>query len=144
MIDLSVAIRSHILNDEIIAPLLPNYQGSEPIFTRRPVPTDAPYPLVLVSSLVSDNPLDYLSCQRRILTYDIATYGKNDTPANYRTVEQIANRIQAIFHRMPKYALNMPTGSSLIRVSATGPIIAPVDTNDTVGRVVICNFEVSL
>lgn len=142
MIDLSVAIRSHILNDVIIAPLLPNYQGSEPIFTRRPVPTDAPYPLVLVSSLVADNQRDGLSCNQSILTYDVAVYGKNDTPENYRNVEKIANRIHAIFHKAKPYALSMPVGTTLIGVNARGPFSAPVDDDKQIGRVVICEFNV--
>lgn len=142
MIDLQPAIRALILNDVEILSLIPDYKGSKAIFTRRPTPEDAPYPLIVVSPLVADNQLDYLRCNRSILTYDIAVYGSNDTPENYRNVETIARRIHTIFHRMPNYALNMPVGSSLTKTTAIGPLTAPVDNTETVGRVVICNFDV--
>jgi hypothetical protein len=144
MIDLQPAIRSVILNNVEISSLLPNYNGSEPIFTRRPVPTDAPYPLVLISHVVADNQIDYVKCGRRVLTYDLAVYGLNDSAANYRKVEQIARLIATKFHRIAPYAISMPTGSSLIQSTVIGPLSAPVDDNNKVGRVVILNLEVLL
>lgn len=143
MIDLQPAIRSYILNDQIIASLLPAFEGSKPIFTRRPVPENAPYPMIVISPLVSDNQLDYLQCKRSVITHDIAVYGSNDSSANYRNVETIARRIKTIFHRMPNYSLNMPVGSNLIKTNATAPIPAPIDDETKVGRVVIVNFDIS-
>lgn len=144
MIDLQPAIRSVILNDVEISSLLPNYNGSQPIFTRRPVPTDAPYPLVLISPVVADNQIDYVKCGRRVLTYDVAVYGLNDSAANYRKVEEIARLIANKFHRLPHYAISMPTGSSLIQSTVIGPLSAAVDDDNKVGRVVILNLEVLL
>ncbi len=144
MIDLQPAIRSVILNDQNIASLLTNYNGSEPIFTRRPVPTDAPYPLILISHVVADNQIDYVRFGRRILTYDVAVYGLNDSAANYRKVEQIARLIANKFHRIQPYEISMPVGSSLIQSTVIGPLSAPVDDDNKIGRVVILNLEVLL
>lgn len=144
MIDLQPAIRSVILNDLSISSLLPAYNGSKPIFTRRPTPTDAPYPLVLISDTVADSQQDYLACGHRVMTYDVAVYGYNDTPANYRLVQDIARRIANKFHRLKSYEITMPLGSSLIQSTTIGPLSGPVDDDNKIGRVVILNLEVLL
>lgn len=144
MIDLQPAIREFILNDVEISSLLPTYSNSKTVFTRRPVPQDATYPMIIISNLVTDLENDYVNCGRRTLTFDISVYGQNDTATNYRNVERISMRLQTIFHRMQKYSLNMPTGSSLINTVALGPLSAPVDDETKIGRVVITNFEIHL
>jgi len=144
MIDLQPAIREYLLNDVTISSLLPTYNGSKTIFTRRPAPEAAPYPMVLISPLVGDLENDFVTCGRRTLTHDIVVYGLNDIATNYRNVETIARHIQTIFHRMPSYSLDMPTGSSLIEATAIGPLSAPVDDENKVGRIIITNFEIHL
>jgi len=145
MIDLQPPIRQYILNDVTISNLLPAYQGSKTVFTRRPVPPDASYPMIVISSLVSDLENDFVSCGgRHISTYDIVVYSTNDDSTNYRTVEQIAYRLATIFHRIPRYALSMPSGSSLIQTTVLGPFPAPTDDTVKVARVVSLNIEYHL
>lgn len=145
MIDLQPALRSYILNDVTIFPLIPNYKGSKAIFTRRPVPNDAPYPCIVISNLVSSIRNDFAACGGRVtLTFDFAVYANNDTAEHYRIVESIAYRLESILHRMPTYALNMPAGSSLIQSTALGPYSGPVDDFVKVARVVSVNFDIFL
>jgi len=145
MINLQPAIRQFILNDVTISSLLPNYNGSKTVFTRRPVPEDATYPMIVVSPPVSDIPNDFVSCGgRRTPTFDIAVYSTNDDAANYRKVEQIAYRLATIFHRIPRYALTMPTDSNLIQTTVLGPFPAPTDDTVKVARVVSLNIEYHL
>ena len=143
MIDLQPAIRSVILNDVNIIGSFPAYQGSKPIFTRRPVPTDAPYPMIMISQPIANPQNDFVDCDRRTFTYDIAVYGLNDNSTNYRFVETTANKIAKKFHRLKPYEISLPVGSSLIQSSTIGPLSAVVDDQNKVGRVVILNLEVT-
>lgn len=145
MIDLQPSLRTFILNDLTISSLLPAYLDSKAIFTRRPVPNNATYPMIVISSLVSAINNDFVSCGgRQTLTFDIAVYSNNDTAENYRIVETIAYRLATILHRIPRYALNMPTGSSLIQTTAIGPFPGPTDDYVKVARVVSVNIDTFL
>lgn len=144
MIDLQPAIRARILQDATITSLLSVYKGSFGVFTRKPVPEDAVYPMIVISPIVTDREEDWINCQKRILTYDVVVYGNNDDATKYRNVEKIASRLTAIFHRMPRFALTMPSGSGFIQSTASAPMPAPVDDNQKTGRIVIVNIEVTL
>lgn len=144
MIDLQPAIRSRILSDSQIVSLVSAYKGSSAIFTRRPVPEDASYPMIVVSPIVTDREEDWINCQKRILTYDIIVYGNNDDSEKYRNVEKIASRLTTLFHRMPRFALTMPAGSEFIQSRVSAPMPAPVDDNQKTGRVVVVNIELTL
>ena len=145
MINLQTAIRQRILDDVTISSLLPNYLNSKPVFTRVPVPEDAEYPLIVVSPLIAETDRDFISCgARRVATYDIAVYSRNDDATNYRKVEQIAYRLAEIFNRVPRYSLAMPSGSSLIQTTIIGPFPGPTDDLVKVARVVSLNIEYHL
>jgi len=144
MIDLQPAIRTHILNDVTISSLLSTYQNQKSVFTRRPTPQDATYPLVIVSPIVGENENDYIGCNgRRTLTYDIAVYSNNDEALNYRNVEKIAFRLTQIFHRMDRFALTPPSGS-IVQVTASSPFPGPTDDFVKVARIVTLNIEILL
>jgi hypothetical protein len=86
--DLSEAIRTALVGDPDIAALLPAYAGSLPVFTRRPVPADAPYPMLVVSAdLVSSNE-DGVYDQRPILVRDVAAYHSNPWDGAWWTFRQ--------------------------------------------------------
>lgn len=145
MIDLQPALRSYLLADNDFSTKLAVYQGARSIFTRRPVPNDAKYPLAIISPIVGGLENDFVSCGgRRTLIYDIVVYSNNDEAANYRLVEAAAFRLSKILHRIPPYALSMPTGSSLIQTTATSPFPGPTDDFVKVARVVSLTIEVFL
>lgn len=145
MIDLQPALRAYLLEDTEFSSKLAIYQGARSVFTRRPVPNDATYPLSIISPIVVDNQNDFVSCGgRRTLTYDIVVYSNNSDASVYRQVEAAAFRLAKILHRIPRYALNMPNGISLIQTTAIGPLPAPVDDFVKVARVVSVNIEIHL
>lgn len=143
MIDLSANIRTAIVSDIDITALIANYQDSKAIFTRRPVPSDAAYPMIIISPLVSETNLDGLRCKRAILTYDISVYDTNASSVNYRNVEVVGYKLANKFHRMDRFAMSFPSGVSLIKSTARGPFAAPTDDLVKVARVVSVEFEVS-
>ena len=133
--DLLPAIRASLVGDADIIDELTAYAGSYPVFTRRPVPNNAPYPLIVVNPQIQVGQVDGISDQKPILTHDIAVYGRNGmagTVDNYRAVERIAFLIHQLFHRRP--ASVSVSGWGVVDVTALGPFPAPVDDEQTVGR----------
>lgn len=134
MIDLSVAIRSALVGEADITSLLPAWKGTYPVFTRRPVPKDAEYPMIIISPDVSLTDQDMVSEQMPVVVRDIAVYGRNTDADAYNAVEAIAYRIRDLFHR-DRFSL-LPSGWAVTDVVASGPFQAPTDDNDLTGRAV--------
>ena len=143
MINLAVSIRSFLLTDSALTSLLPNFKGSPAIFTRRPLPDDAPPFVCIVSPLISGFDSDYLRRFQRELTYDVSFYGPNATAADYRKVEDASFICVQKMHRLNTRNFSMPQGWQLVRAKAYGPIAAAVDDDKTVGRLVSVNFFVA-
>lgn len=142
MIDLQPTLRSFLLNDSTFSSYLSTYNGSRAIFTRRPVPPDASYPLAIISPLVGQIQNDFIGCgNRQVSTYDVAIYSTNDDPVSYRNVEAASYRLARILHRIPNHTLTMPTGSYFVQTTAIGPFPAPTDDEVKVARVVSVNVE---
>ena len=144
MIDLQPEIRSLIINDATLSTLIADYLNSKAVFTRRPTPEDAQYPLVIISPIVTDLERDFILCGRRTLTYNIMIYGYNDTPENYRDVEEISLSISKLFHRIDRTTFPTSSDYSLIQSTASSPMPAPVDDENKVGRVVVLNLQIHL
>lgn len=134
MIDLSTAIRAALVADATIAGLLPVWMGSRPVFTRRPAPSGAVFPMIMVSPDVALTDEDGVDDSRPLIIRDLAVYGRNSTPEDYRDVEAIAYRARDLFHRQ-RFAIATP-GWRVIDIRASGPIPAPTDDEQIVGRVV--------
>lgn len=132
--DLSAPIRTALLGSSDITDRLEAYAGSYPIFTRRPPPRDAPYPMIVVSPDVAVGDQDGLSDLRPVVERDVAVYGHNDSAENYRAVESIARAVRALFHRKWR-ALTVPDWK-VVEIAARGPMPAPADDEQTVGRLV--------
>lgn len=139
--DLSAPIRAALLADAAITALLPAYLGSRTVFTRRPAPPDAPYPMILVSPDISVSDADGVSDLRPVAERDISVYGENDTAAKYRDVETLARAVRALFHRQRR-AISV-NGWSVSQIVARGPRPAPVDDTQTVGRVVTLTISLA-
>ena len=103
MIDLTIPIRNKILADATITNLLPNYLGSKSVFSRTPVPSDAPYPMIVISPVVSDLRKDFLNKKQIKVTHYIGIWGSNDSPSNYRNVKTLAERVSTILDRVEHF-----------------------------------------
>lgn len=132
--DLAQPLRAAIIGQSSITTLLTAYKGSFPVFTRRPIDPDSPYPLIAVSPDVTKTDEDGISDERPIIIRDISIYGRNDTPARYRAVETIAYLVHDLFQR--RWQSITVTGWKVVTINATGPQAAPVDDEQTVGRLV--------
>lgn len=134
-VDLSQPFRTAIIGSSDITDYMDAYAGSFPVFTKVPVPDDAPNFLVVVHAQIGDGEDDGLSDQRPSIIRDITVYGPNARePVNdrYRDVEATAFLIQQLFHRK-KTSITVP-GWSVVDVLAGGPFPAPTDDEQTVGR----------
>lgn len=142
MIDLAPNIRAFIIADSTLTNSLSTYKSEKAVFTRRPVPPDAEYPMIVISSPIAQTESDYLDRLYRGTTYDIAVYGLNDTPANYVKCEEIAFLLQDKFARISNYEFTMPTGYHLSQAVATGPTPFPTDDENQVARGVTVTFNI--
>jgi hypothetical protein len=135
-LDLLPALRDSVI--DAIGTSLPQWRGEPAVFTRRPIPEDAPSIVAIVNPPVSIGDADGLTSDRPIVVHDIAIYGDKGTPGtpqdDTRAVDAMAFQIRDHFHRQ-KFSVQ-PVGFYAIDVQARGPIPAPVDDDATVGRIV--------
>lgn len=139
--DLAMPLRKAIVEEASIAGLLGAYQDSKPVFTRRPTPTDADYPVIVISPDISLSDNDGVNDFRPIQVRDISVYGQNDTAAHYRTVEQIAYAVREFFHSNRQAIV--VSGWHVVDINATGPIPTPTDDDQTVGRMVSLTIQLA-
>lgn len=139
--DLAEPVRAALVADAAITAELAAYRGSFPIFTRAPVPDDAPYPLVVLGAQLQVGEEDGISDERPVVTCDIAAYGQNDTAAKFRAVDRIGRAVHALFNRR-RGAITI-SGWGVTSITASGPAPAPVDDEQTVGRRVTVTFRLA-
>jgi hypothetical protein len=129
-LDVLPGLRAAVIAVPAITSKLGIYLGAPSVHTRRPVPADAPYPMVVIGPNIARTDSDGLSDFRPMLVIDINVYGPQ--PDAYRDVEQVAELIYSLFHRQAR-ALTV-TGYTVTDVRCTGPSPAPVDDDSRVGR----------
>lgn len=140
-VDLAVPIRNTIIASPAITTKLTSVSGSFPVYTRRPVPGGLIGPVIVISPDISEsNSADGINDLRPVLTRDIAVYGSNDTAQHYRDIEIIAYVLRDLFHRKKPFVVS---GWALVIINVTGPIVAPVDDDDTVARLVTLNIQLA-
>lgn len=134
MIDLAVPLRAALIADAELVDLLATFKAEPAVFTRRPIPEDVLFPVVVVSPDIAVTDQDFVNGIVPVIVRDIAVYGRNDTAADYRVVEAAAYRVRDIFHR--NRAAITASGWHVIDIVATGPVPAPTDDDRLTGRVV--------
>lgn len=144
MTDIKPDIRAAILNEPDIVNFLEQWNGAPAVFTRRPVPEDAPFPMIVVSPYVAVGDFDGLNDMREIITLDVIAYGRVGAPGTVddhtRRVEQIGFLLREIFHRQRLSLGN--TSYHVVSINATGPRTAPTDSDSIVGRVVTLTVRI--
>ncbi len=141
-LDLAPALREAIIGNIAITALLSTWEGEPAVFTRRPTPADAIYPLIQISPDISVVDRDMLVEQIPVIRRDIAVYGdQGPVPdvGQYRIVEQIAYLLRKQFHR--KRLSISASGYNVIDIVAHGPMTAPVDDEKLVGRAVLLTIR---
>jgi hypothetical protein len=145
-LDLSEPIRTAILANTDVVALLASFKSSYPVFTRRPAPVDAPYPMILVSPDISISSLtDMIHDFRPVQVRDVIAYGENTTAKKYRNVETLGHLIRGIFHsnRQSIDVTGVNQGWNVVNVTAAGPVPAPTDDDQTIARMVTITFQLA-
>lgn len=136
-VNVAAPLRAALINAAAIGGVLDQYKGEPAVFTRRPVPADAPELMILINPDSALGDWDAVNTIRPLVVRDIAVYGNQ--PDSYRTVEQIGYAMRELFHRN-KWAISVP-GYSVVDLVASGPIPGPVDDDKTVARVVTLTIK---
>lgn len=132
--DITEPVRDALLANATLTGQLPTYNGSPTIFTRRPVPAEARYPMVVVSKDINIIDEDGIFDWRPVITRDIAVYHTNEKDSNYALVALLAFTIRSMFHRQ-RAAIVVP-GWGITQILATGPIDNRIDQDNLAGSVV--------
>lgn len=139
MTDLGPSIRTAILGNPTITSKLATWQGAPSIHTRRPVPPDAPYPMIAISPDITYGDQDFLNSPLSVIMRDVIVYGHQ--PDDYRVVEEIAYSLREMFHRK-EWALGN-TAFHVVSINAQGPSIAPTEQiTSLLGRVVTLTVRI--
>ncbi len=129
--DLSAPLYAALSGDSFITSRL-GASSPPSIFTKRPTPPNAAFPMILVSPDITSGNEDGLKARRPVLVRDIITYGIQDD--QYRVVEEIAYYIHTKFHRQ-RGSIEVPN-FHVIDIVSIGPIPAPTDDLNEVARAV--------
>lgn len=129
-LDLSAAFYSALSSDPSITTPLGAYLSGKSIFTRRPVPESALYPMIVVSPDITVTNEDALVSRRPMVVRDVIAYGEQDS--DYRIVENLGYLIRDKFHRQ-KDSLTV-TNYQIIDIVASGPFVAPTDDDQHLAR----------
>ncbi len=137
--DLAIPIRNAIIRNGSIMGLLPTYLDSDNVYTRRPIPSNAPFPMIVISTDLSREDRGGLKDEHLFILRDVTVYGSNETAENYRNVETLAYELVDLFHRRPKSIT--VTGWKVLQVWASGPKAAPADDDTNIARAVTLKIE---
>lgn len=120
MADLRSTVAARMLSDSTLVSLLgTTYGGRAPILAEDSIPSDVPRPFVVVDLPTVDEGDDTKNSAGRDRMVTIRCY----EDASDDTIDAIAERIRALFHRLPV----SPTGETGWMASASGPTTAPTD-----------------
>jgi hypothetical protein len=137
-LDLLPELRTAIIGIDGVRDELAEWAGEPAVFTRRPIPENANEVYCLINPATNIGDFDALNSQRPLVDHDIAIYGRKGAPGSpedqTRAVERAGFALRTHFHRN-RFSFQ-PTGFSVISVVARGPIPAPTDDEQTVGRIV--------
>lgn len=139
--DLATPIYEALIGNSAIAAALAIYQGEPAVFTRRPSPKDATYPMIICAGDVTRTDEDLIVDPMPVILRDISIFGQNDSAAHYRTMEGLGLAVRDLFHRQRQSLL--VAGWSIVDIVAHGPIVGPTDDDTTVHRLVTLTVRLS-
>lgn len=123
-----------LAGDAALQALLSTYEGLPAVFTTDPAPGEADLPYIVTAGEVSVAPFDTKTTRGRALVRDIRCYAS--AAGSAVTVEAIAERARALFHRQ-ELAI---AGFSWVWALCTGPIVA--DERDAYARIVTVQMTI--
>jgi hypothetical protein len=142
--DLSAPLYAALSGNSDITALLGQWQGSSSIFTNRPVPADAAYPMIVTAGDVTRSDQDLIADPVLEIIRDISIFGQNTSTGNVnqtRTCDSIALKVRDLFHRQ-RASLTVD-GWNVVDIVAQGPIVGPVDDDASVHRLISLTIRLS-
>ena len=143
--DLSAPLYAALTGNSAIVALLGEQSDSSPsILTNRPVPPDATYPMIVTAGDVTRSDQDLIADPVLVIVRDVSIFGQNTTASGInqtRTCDSIALKVRDLFHRQPGSIT--VSGWSVIDIVAQGPIVGPVDDDQSVHRLVTLTIRLS-
>jgi hypothetical protein len=146
-LDIGPALRAAFLDQQhvplqalaaAICASLGEYEGEPGVFAYRPVPEGALDPIILINPDAAIDDQDGLASSRPMVIRDIAIYGRKGPPGEPSDqspiVEAIGYQVRELFHRQ-RFSVQ-PEGYSITDIVAAGPVVAPVDDDGEIGRLV--------
>lgn len=130
ILEILAPLRTAIVNTSSITSKLGLYKTSPSVHTRRPVPPEAKYPMVLIGPMVARNDQDGINYFAPVAILDLMVYGTQKD--HYRKVEQVSELLYQLFHRQ-RGAITVED-YSVTDLRCSGPSPAPVDDDTLVGR----------
>lgn len=138
---LAAPLRAALIANTTITGALIAYNSSFPIFTTRPAPVDAPFPLIMVSPDLAIADDDGINDFRPVQEVDISVFGKNDLASKVITVEDIAREVREMFHRQ-RAAITV-SGWHVIQIVCRGPRPGPTDDENEIARIVSLSVQLA-
>ena len=126
--NLTAAIYDRMAGDAALTALVASYGAGPAVFTTDPAPGDAELPYIVSAGEVAQSASDTKTTRGRQVWRDVRCYAPAIGSAE--TVEAIAERVRALFHR---HALEVDGFETWV-AEAGGPIAA--DEDDAYGRIV--------
>lgn len=129
-------IYNHLANDNTISNTVADYDDSEAIFLKAPVPGDAPFPRIVSEFNSGDNREAWSGkgdeSEARDITRNLRIYG--DVESRTGDIQDLAMAVSDRFHLNE----NEPSfdGYTTIRSTASGPTQAPTTDDEVTGRLV--------
>lgn len=115
------ALYQRLAGDSELAALLPVHRGAPAIFTARPVPADAPLPLLLIGSVTAEWPLDVQGVRLSRLELALSVFARQEVP--FETLAAPLRRARALLEAAPL----VWTGGRLELPSCRGPLAVPAE-----------------
>lgn len=142
--DLSLPLYAALtLNPDIVA-LLGEWQGTASIFTNRPTPPDAAYPMLVTAGDVTRSDDDLLDDPVLVIVRDISIFGQNTAVGGNnqtRICDNIALRVRDLFHRQ-RTSIEVDQWD-VLDIVCQGPIVGPTDDDRSVHRMVTLTIRLS-
>jgi hypothetical protein len=130
-------VRVALLANTAIVSRLGTWAGSSAIFTKRPVPDNVEYPLIIVGPLSGRNGSgDGINDHRPVAILDVIAYGMR--PDHDRLVDEVAELVFSQFHQQRNVVIN---NYNLTQILCEGPFPAPADDEKSIARRVRLNLR---
>lgn len=144
-LDLAIPLRDAIMASAALTGPLGTYENEPAVFTRRPVPKAAQYPLIWIGPNAAGGDENFLNTRNPMVMRDVGVSGEVGAPGHpddqYRTVESLAFALWDYFDDR-KDRLTVP-GFNVLRISARPPIVGPSDDERHLTRVVMLSVRLS-